>query len=76
MSMAYGAMSSSRGKNDSIAAGDHVISVKFNQSETSVLASTGSDRTVCLYDIRSGKATSRLVLDVSAEKISVKVCTC
>lgn len=53
-----------KGKDDSIAAGDHIVSVRFNQSETSVLASAGSDKTVCLYDVRSGKATSRLSLNV------------
>ena len=42
-----------------------VSSVKFNQSETSVLASIGNDRTMCLYDIRTGKAERRVVMAVS-----------
>lgn len=42
-----------------------VTAVKFNQSETSVLASVGNDRTMCLYDIRTGKAERRIVMSVS-----------
>jgi WD repeat and SOF domain-containing protein 1 len=41
-----------------------VSGVKFNQSETSVLASIGNDRTMCLYDIRTGKAERRIVMQV------------
>ena len=43
-----------------------VAAVKFNQSETSVLASVGNDRTLCLYDIRTGKAERRIVMQVSS----------
>lgn len=43
-----------------------VTAVRFNQSETSVLASVGNDRTLCLYDIRTGKAERRIVMQVSA----------
>lgn len=42
-----------------------VTAVRFNQSETSVLASVGNDRTICLYDIRTGKAERRIVMQVS-----------
>ena len=41
-----------------------VTGVRFNQSETSVLASVGADRTMCLYDIRTGKAERRIVTQV------------
>jgi WD repeat and SOF domain-containing protein 1 len=41
-----------------------VSKVKFNQSETSVLASVGGDRTLCLYDIRTGKAERRIMMQV------------
>jgi DDB1- and CUL4-associated factor 13 len=34
-------------------------------SESSVLASIGSDRTFTLYDIRTGKAERRVVMQVS-----------
>lgn len=47
-----------------------VSGVKFNQSETSVLASVGNDRTMCLYDIRTGKAERRIVMQVSPFCIS------
>lgn len=65
LTMSYGSLANSRGKDRDVGAGDHVISVKFNQSETSMIASSGSDRTVCLYDVRTAKATSRLSMDVS-----------
>ncbi|GAA5910512.1 hypothetical protein JCM6882_008542 [Rhodosporidiobolus microsporus] len=44
--------------------GEHIVSVAFNKSETSVLASSGSDRTVCLYDLRSGKALGRVAMQM------------
>jgi WD repeat and SOF domain-containing protein 1 len=47
-----------------------VTAVKYNQSETSVLASVGSDRTMCLYDTRTGKAERRIVMQVSDINIS------
>ena len=72
MSMSYNSPAASRGKSkdDNAGAGDHIISVRFNQSETSMLASAGSDRTVCLYDIRTGKSTSRISLTVRANQLS------
>ncbi|RXK40623.1 WD repeat and SOF domain-containing protein 1 [Tremella mesenterica] len=47
-----------------------VSSVRFNQSETSVLASVGNDRTMCLYDIRTGKAERRIVMSFRSNQIS------
>lgn len=48
----------------SIASGEQIVSVAFNKSETSVLAASGSDRTVCLYDLRVGKAVGRVAMNV------------
>ena len=42
-----------------------ITSVRFNLSEASVLASVGSDRTFTLYDIRTGKAERRVIMQVS-----------
>lgn len=47
-----------------LSSGEHIVNVAFNKSETSVLASSGSDRTVCLYDLRSGKALGRVSMNV------------
>ncbi|WRT70645.1 uncharacterized protein IL334_007643 [Kwoniella shivajii] len=47
-----------------------VTKVKFNQSETSVLASVGNDRTMCLYDIRTGKAERRIVMQFLSNDLS------
>lgn len=47
-----------------------VTSVQFNQSETSVLASVGSDRTMCLYDIRTGKAERRVLMNMRSNSLS------
>jgi WD repeat and SOF domain-containing protein 1 len=44
---------------------ENVSCVRFNQSEESVLASTGTDRTMCLYDVRTGKAERRIRMTVS-----------
>ena len=38
-------------------------------SESSVLASIGSDRTFTLYDIRTGKAERRVVMQVRSNDI-------
>lgn len=46
-----------------------ITSVRFNLSEPSVLASVGSDRTFTLYDIRTGKAERRVIMQVSQRKI-------
>ncbi|KAF8329686.1 WD40 repeat-like protein [Cantharellus anzutake] len=47
-----------------------VISLKFNLTEQSVLATTGTDRTFTLYDIRTGKAERRLVFELRANALS------
>ena len=44
---------------------DTISAVRFNQTETSVLAGAGNDRTIILYDIRSGAPISRVVMEVS-----------
>jgi WD repeat and SOF domain-containing protein 1 len=43
---------------------ESVTGIRFNPSESSVLASIGSDRTFTLYDIRTGKAERRIVMKV------------
>jgi WD repeat and SOF domain-containing protein 1 len=43
---------------------ENVSCVRFNQSEESVLASVGTDRTMCLYDVRTGKAERRIRMTV------------
>lgn len=43
--------------------------VKFNPSERQVLASAGSDRGVVLYDLRSGKPLTKMVMKVSDTNI-------
>lgn len=40
---------------------DNVTSVKFNQNETDILASTGSDNSVVLYDLRINSPTQKIV---------------
>jgi len=47
-----------------------ITSVRFNLSESSVLASIGSDRTFTLYDIRTGKAERRVVMQMRGNALS------
>ncbi|KAF9485601.1 WD40 repeat-like protein [Pholiota conissans] len=47
-----------------------ITSVRFNMSESSVLASLGSDRTFTLYDIRTGKAERRVVMQMQSNALS------
>ncbi|GAA5958303.1 hypothetical protein JCM21900_001344 [Sporobolomyces salmonicolor] len=49
--------------------GEHIVCVAFNKSETSVLASSGSDRTVALYDLRSGKALGRVAMQMRVNQL-------
>ena len=44
-----------------------VNAVRFNLAEASVLASIGSDRSFTLYDIRTGKAERRIIMQVRQE---------
>ncbi|PPQ99321.1 hypothetical protein CVT24_009189 [Panaeolus cyanescens] len=47
-----------------------ITSVRFNMSEPSVLASTGSDRTFTLYDIRTGKAERRIIMQMQTNALA------
>lgn len=49
---------------------DSVTSIKFNPIEYHVLASTGSDRTVALYDIRSASPLRKVVLTMKSNSIA------
>ncbi|KAG0173192.1 rRNA-processing protein sof1 [Apophysomyces sp. BC1034] len=49
---------------------DSYQTVKFNQVETNILASCGSDRTVVLYDLRTSKPLSKLVLAMRTNAIA------
>ncbi|KAI0297021.1 WD40 repeat-like protein [Multifurca ochricompacta] len=49
---------------------ESVTRVRFNPSEPSVLASIGSDRTFILYDIRTGKAERRIVMQMKNNDLS------
>jgi WD repeat and SOF domain-containing protein 1 len=44
---------------------DAINVVRFNQSEREVLASAGTDRGVALYDLRSGKPLTKMIMQVS-----------
>lgn len=49
---------------------DTVTSVKFNPIETNVLASTGSDRHIGLYDIRSNSPLRKVILAMRTNAIA------
>jgi DDB1- and CUL4-associated factor 13 len=49
---------------------DTINTVKFNQTETSVLASAGTDRTLILYDLRTTTPISKLVTQLRTNAIS------
>ncbi|EHN01362.1 Sof1p [Saccharomyces cerevisiae x Saccharomyces kudriavzevii VIN7] len=40
---------------------DNITSVRFNQNETDILASTGSDNSIVLYDLRTNSPTQKIV---------------
>ncbi|EMD36877.1 hypothetical protein CERSUDRAFT_51790 [Gelatoporia subvermispora B] len=47
-----------------------ISAVRFNLSEPSVLASIGSDRTFTLYDIRTGKAERRVIMQMRSNSLA------
>ncbi|KAF8491406.1 WD40-repeat-containing domain protein [Gautieria morchelliformis] len=47
-----------------------ITSIRFNPSESSVLASVGTDRTLILYDIRTGKAERRVITQMRTNALS------
>ncbi|CAE6480052.1 unnamed protein product [Rhizoctonia solani] len=47
-----------------------ITALRFNLAESSILATTGTDRTLTLYDIRTGKAERRLVMQMRANALS------
>lgn len=49
---------------------DAISCVRFNPAETSLLASTGSDRAVTLFDVREGSAMRKAVLAMRSNKIA------
>ena len=49
---------------------DTITSVAFNQTETSVLASTAMDRSVIMYDLRTSSPLSKLVLQLASNAVS------
>jgi WD repeat and SOF domain-containing protein 1 len=48
---------------------DSILSVKFNPAEACLLASTASDRSVCLYDLRASVPMRKFVLAMKSNKV-------
>ncbi|EDO19027.1 hypothetical protein Kpol_2002p99 [Vanderwaltozyma polyspora DSM 70294] len=48
---------------------DNVTNVKFNQTETDILASTGSDNSIVLYDLRTNSPTQKIVQSMRSNAI-------
>ncbi|KAK2747673.1 rRNA-processing protein sof1 [Onygenales sp. PD_40] len=49
---------------------DTITSVAFNRTETSILGSTATDRSVVLYDLRTSSPLSKVVLKLASNAIS------
>ncbi|ODV96724.1 hypothetical protein PACTADRAFT_48541 [Pachysolen tannophilus NRRL Y-2460] len=49
---------------------DNITSVKFNMTETDVIASTGSDNSTVLYDIRTNSPTQKIKTTLRSNAIS------
>ncbi|KAI9811561.1 MAG: rRNA-processing protein sof1 [Phylliscum demangeonii] len=48
---------------------DTINAVAFNQTETSILLSTATDRSICLYDMRTSSALARSVLRMACNAV-------
>jgi WD repeat and SOF domain-containing protein 1 len=51
---------------------DTITSVSFNQTETSILASTATDRGIVLYDLRTSLPVAKTILNFASNAISCK----
>lgn len=49
---------------------DTVQSVRFNPAEPDILVTTGSDRAVTLYDLRSGKPIRKLIMQTRTNSVA------
>ncbi|KAF2835709.1 WD40 repeat-like protein [Patellaria atrata CBS 101060] len=49
---------------------DTITTVSFNQTETSILASTATDRSLVLYDLRTSSPLHKVVLTLASNAIS------
>ncbi|OZJ04087.1 hypothetical protein BZG36_03394 [Bifiguratus adelaidae] len=49
---------------------DTINTVRFNQTETSVLASCGTDRAIILYDLRTMQPLAKLLMQLKANAIA------
>lgn len=49
---------------------DTITSLAFNQTETSIIASTGTDRSIVAYDLRTSSPISKVILRLASNAIS------
>jgi WD repeat and SOF domain-containing protein 1 len=49
---------------------DSVTTCRFNPAESGLIASTGSDRSICLYDVRTDSALRKVVLGMCSNALA------
>lgn len=49
---------------------DSITSIQFNPAEACLLASTASDRSVCLYDLRASVPMRKFILSMKSNKVA------
>lgn len=49
---------------------DTITSLAFNQTETSILGSTATDRSIVMYDLRTSSALAKVILRLASNAIS------
>ncbi|KAL7662968.1 Sof1-like protein domain-containing protein [[Candida] zeylanoides] len=49
---------------------DNVTNVKFNRTQTNVVASTGSDNSIVLYDVRTNSAVQKVVTSMRTNAVA------
>ena len=49
---------------------ESILSLKFNPAEAALIASTGSDRSICLYDLRAAAPMRKFVLPMKSNKLA------
>lgn len=69
MTLSYNTHPTQSSRSTDVHSGEHLTCVRFSQSETSLLAASSADRSITLFDARTGSATSRMTMAMRTNQL-------
>ena len=69
MTLSYSTHPTQSSRSTEVHSGEHLTCVRFSQSETSLLAASSADRSITLFDARTGSATSRMTMAMRTNQL-------